>query len=172
MLLKLTNVLGGGLLAVAGLSTPLFRSAPVRAAWVVRVVSRVVLPAPLPPVMLLQTLPAHGPTYTLTATTYSAVLGQTDDEPFVTADNSDIPADYSSQIRWIALSHDLLTRWGGPFAYGDTVRLTGLSARLDGVYTIHDTMNRRHHHCLDVLTHPTERLAVFQPGVKIRQVSL
>ncbi|AMJ65451.1 hypothetical protein [Hymenobacter sp. PAMC 26628] len=110
--------------------------------------------------------------YTVTATAYSAVPGQTDDEPFVTADNSTIPAGYSSRIRWLALSHDLLERWGGPFAYGDTVRVAGLSTALDGVYTIHDTMNRRHRHCLDVLASPHERFDVFQPSVKIRQVSL
>ncbi len=125
----------------------------------------------MPHVPLLQALPARGLVYTVTATTYSAVPGQTDDNPFVTADNSDIPVDYSSRIRWVALSRDLLARWGGPFAYGDTVRLTGLSARLDGVYMVHDTMNRRHRHCLDVLTRPSERLAAFQPGVRIQQVS-
>ncbi|MFD1467194.1 hypothetical protein ACFQ48_03080 [Hymenobacter caeli] len=120
----------------------------------------------------LQALAARGPVYTVTATAYSAVAGQTDDEPFVTADNSNIPAGYSSRIRWLALSHDLLTRWGGPFEYGDTVRVAGISPTLDGVYTVHDTMNRRHHHCLDVLACPRERFDVFQPGVKIRLVSL
>ncbi len=119
-----------------------------------------------------QALAAHGPVYKVTATAYSAVPGQTDNEPFVTADNSTIPTGYTSNIRWLALSHDLLKRWDGPFAYGDTVRVTGISPTLDGVYTIHDTMNRRHHHCLDVLAHPREHYDVFQPGVKIRQVSL
>ena len=47
-----------------------------------------------------------------------------------------------------------------------------LSPALDGVYTVHDSMNRRRHHCLDVLVAPHERFDVFQPKVKIRQVSL
>ncbi|WP_140466529.1 hypothetical protein [Hymenobacter nivis] len=118
-----------------------------------------------------QKLAARGPFYTVTATAYSAVPGQTDDEPFVTADNSTIPAGYSSRIRWLALSHDLLARWGGPFAYGDTVRVAGISPTLDGVYTVHDTMNRRYRHCLDVLFCPREHFDVFQPGVKIRSIS-
>ena len=149
--------------------------APARRAPVAAPVSTpraAIRPAHRPRPAGLQALAARGPVYTVTATAYSAVAGQTDDEPFVTADNSTIPADYSSRIRWLALSHDLLTRWGGPFEYGDTVRVAGLSPALDGVYTVHDTMNRRHRHCLDVLACPRERFDVFQPGVKIRLVSL
>lgn len=169
------KVIGCGLVALAGLSTSFFRAAPV-----VQAVGVAAVLAPLAavrrPVLSqaarFQALPAHGPRYTVTATAYSAVPGQTDDEPFVTADNSTIPADYTSQLRWLALSHDLLARWGGPFAYGDTVRVSGLSPALDGVYLVHDTMNRRHRHCLDVLAHPRERYDVFQPGVHLQLVSL
>ena len=93
-------------------------------------------------------------TYTVTATAYEAVINQTDDEPFVTADNSRIPRGYGSHTRWLALSRDLLRPWGGPFEFGDRVRVQGLSPALDGVYTVHDTMNRRYRHCLDVLVHP------------------
>jgi hypothetical protein len=41
---------------------------------------------------------------------------------------------------------------------------------LDGVYTIHGTMSRRHRRCLDVLAHPSEKLDIFTTGVKIRKV--
>lgn len=167
--------MGCGLLAVAGFGGSHFRAAPaakapaVVAAAVPLVTGR---RAPTRRTTPFQDLPAHGAAYRVTATAYSAVPGQTDDEPFVTADNSTIPAGYSSQLHWLALSHDLLARWGGPFAYGDTVRVSGVSAALDGIYTVHDTMNRRHHHCLDVLTHPREQFDVFQPGARLRQVSL
>lgn len=109
-----------------------------------------------------------GPTYTVTATAYQAVVGQTDDEPFVTADNSYIQPDYSSKTRWIALSQDLLVRWGGKFQYGDNVWVSGISPELDGFYTVHDTMNKRHRHCMDILTHPREKIDLFTKGVKIR----
>lgn len=109
-------------------------------------------------------------TYTVTATVYEAVPGQTDDEPFVTADNSRIKAHYGSRKRWLALSRDLLKQWGGNFDYGDKVRVRGISPKLDGVYTVHDTMNRRHRHCLDVLVHPSEKLDIFQKGVKIQKI--
>jgi hypothetical protein len=108
--------------------------------------------------------------YTVTATAYGAVVGQTDSKPFLTADNSRIPRHYGSHTRWLALSRDLLRPWGGPFAFGDKVRVTGISPALDGVYTIHDTMNRRYRHRLDVLAHPRERISINQPGVKLQRL--
>lgn len=108
-----------------------------------------------------------GPTYTVTATAYQAVAGQTDSSPFLTADNSRIKSGYSSKTRWLALSNDLLTRWGGKFQYGDKVWVRGISPRLDGLYTVHDTMNKRHRHCLDILTHPHEKFDIFTKDVKI-----
>lgn len=116
--------------------------------------------------------PKTPPVYTVTATAYEAVAGQTDAEPFVTADNSRIPKKYSSRTRWLALSRDLLRPWGGPFAFGDTVRVRGISAVLDGEYIIHDTMARRHRRCLDVLVHPREHIDLFQRGTKIQLATI
>lgn len=110
----------------------------------------------------------YTPTYKVTATAYQAVVGQTDDEPFVTADNSRIKPHYSSKTRWLALSQDLLARWGGKFQYGDKVLVQGVSPQLDGVYTVHDTMNKRHRHCIDILTHTSEKLDIFTPNVELR----
>jgi 3D (Asp-Asp-Asp) domain-containing protein len=109
--------------------------------------------------------------YTVTATAYQAVINQTDDEPFVTADNSNIKPHYSSKTRWMALSQDLLARWGGDFQYGDRVMIRGISPQLDGVYTVHDTMNKRHHHCMDILTHAREKIDIFTKNVKIQLVA-
>jgi 3D (Asp-Asp-Asp) domain-containing protein len=104
--------------------------------------------------------------YTVTATAYEAVASQTDSKPFITADNSRIPRGYGSHTRWIALSRDLLKPWGGPFEFGDKVRVEGISPALDGVYTVHDTMNRRYRHRLDVLAHPREHLSLSRTGPK------
>ena len=114
--------------------------------------------------------PRYLPTYTVTATIYEPEPGQTDSEPFITADNSFITPKHSSKNRWMALSRDLLKPWGGKFSFGDSVRVAGISPKLDGVYIIHDTMNRRHHHCMDVLTHVSEKFDIFQKGVKIQKV--
>lgn len=112
----------------------------------------------------------YGPAYTVTATAYQAVEAQTDDEPFVTADNSFIKPGYSSKLRWLAISRDLLVHWGGRIKYGDQVQVRGVSTELDGLYTVHDTMNRRHRHCIDILSNPAEKLDIFTKGVKIRRV--
>lgn len=114
---------------------------------------------------------AHSRTYTVTATAYEAVAGQTDSKPFITADNSRIPRGYGSHTRWLALSRDLLRPWGGPFEFGEKVRVRGVSPRFDGVYTIHDTMHRRYRHRLDLLVHPREHVTLYQPGVQLESVS-
>ncbi|WP_303309966.1 hypothetical protein [Hymenobacter sp. BT730] len=102
------------------------------------------------------TLPKRLPHYTVTATVYTPDVRQTDSEPFITADNSRIPRNHSSKTRWVAVSRDLLKHWGGPLKYGDQVQVSGISDELDGVYVIHDTMNRRHRHCIDVLVNARE----------------
>lgn len=106
-----------------------------------------VMPVKKAPVTLL---------YRVTATTYWPEVGQTDSNPMETADGSRIPARHSSRTRWLAVSRDLLAPWGGPFRFGDKVRVRGISDALDGVYIIHDTMNRRHRHCVDVLVNERE----------------
>lgn len=111
-----------------------------------------------------------GPAYTVTATAYQAIADQTDDEPFVTADNSFIKPGYSSKLHWLAVSRDLLVHWGGHIKFGDRVRIQGVSTDLDGLYTVHDTMNKRHRHCIDILSNPQEKLDIFTKGVKIRRI--
>ena len=160
-------------LAAAALAAPLFHTAP--AARTNTNMTRFFAPAAasrLKSRRLTRTskLVVSSPTYTVTATAYQAVPGQTDDEPFVTADNSRIKPHYGSKKRWMALSRDLLKPWGGRFKFGDKVRVRGISPKLDGVYTIHDTMNRRHRHCMDILTHVSEKFDIFQKGVKIQKV--
>lgn len=170
ILMNNAKLLADLFIAAAALTTPLFHSTPMAEAkglteFLVphREVARHMAKARK---MVVRTL-----TYTVTATAYQAVPGQTDSEPFVTADNSRIKPHYGSKKRWMALSRDLLKPWGGPFNFGDKVRVRGISTKLDGVYTIHDTMNRRHHHCMDVLTHPSEKYDIFQKGVKIQPLA-
>ena len=160
-------------LAAAALAAPLFHTAP--AARASTKMTRFFAPTAASRLKSRRLsrrseLVGRSPTYTVTATAYQAVPGQTDDEPFVTADNSRIKPHYGSKKRWMALSRDLLKPWGGQFKFGDKVRVRGISPKLDGVYTVHDTMNRRHRHCMDVLTHISEKFDIFQKGVKIQKV--
>jgi hypothetical protein len=65
-------------------------------------------------------------------TVYHAVKGQTDKTPLVTADNSKIDTFKVNDLRWVALSRDLLNRkyfdlhgklnvWSGKIKLGDTI---------------------------------------------------
>ena len=174
-----TRLILDALLSLVALATPLFHAAPT-ATKAVEPSNMATFLSSSGTARRLGTLrtkanrkrAVRGLTYTVTATVYEAVPGQTDAEPFVTADNSKIKPHYGSTKRWMALSRDLLEPWGGKFKYGDKVRVRGISPKLDGVYTVHDTMNRRHRHCMDVLVHPKEELDIYCKDVKIQKVSL
>ena len=51
----------------------------------------------------------------------------------------------------MALSRDLISRWGGPFDYGDYIVIEG-TGKWDGVYQVRDTMNPKWVKRVDILT--------------------
>lgn len=148
---------------------PIFTTAAALPSTVAHLSPRMVALA-APPLLVPKRVPRHLPVYTVTATIYEPDPRQTDAEPFITADNSFITPKHSSKNRWMALSRDLLKPWGGKFSFGDSVRVTGISPKLDGVYVIHDTMNRRHRHCMDILAAKWEHLDEMWKNVKIVKV--
>lgn len=79
-------------------------------------------------------------------TIYNPSRSQCDKTPLITASNSRIDTDdlKKQNIRWMALSRDLLKRWKGNFQYGDTVLVTSGDPQIDGLWIIKDTMNRRY----------------------------
>ncbi len=83
------------------------------------------------------------------ATMYHPVEAQCDDSPLITADGSKICPIEVSDWNWIAVSQDLLKKNGGIFNYGDKVYVRG--THKDGIYTIHDCMNRRKTFQIDFL---------------------
>ena len=83
------------------------------------------------------------------ATMYHPVEAQCDDSPLITADGSRIHPYKVSDWNWIAVSQDLLKKNGGIFDYGDKVYIKG--THRDGVYTIHDCMNKRKKNQIDIL---------------------
>ena len=89
--------------------------------------------------------------YTVTVTTYNPTRGQTDSTPNITADGTRINPRKATQYRYVALSRDLLQRWGGPFQYGDYIVIEGTGEQ-DGVYQVRDTMNPRFTNRVDILT--------------------
>ncbi|WP_192811662.1 hypothetical protein [Pontibacter sp. BAB1700] len=99
----------------------------------------------------IQEYPEYPETFTVTATVYYPERGQTDGNPLITADGSRINPKNPKKHRWIALSRDMLSRWGGDIQYGDTVWVRGISDELDGQYIVRDTMNRRFTNRIDIL---------------------
>ena len=83
------------------------------------------------------------------ATMYHPVEEQCDDSPLITADGSRICPINVSDWNWIAVSQDLLKKNGGIFDYGDQVYVKG--THKDGIYTIHDCMNKRKTNQIDIL---------------------
>lgn len=75
---------------------------------------------------------------------------QCDDTPDITADGTKIRIQHASRYKFVALSRNLLKRWGGPFDYGDFVLLKGANNK-DGVYQVRDTMNQKWVNVVDIL---------------------
>ena len=83
-------------------------------------------------------------------TMYQPVYPQTDMTPNITADGTRIRISKASQYKAVALSRNLLKRWGGPFDYGDFILLKGADNK-DGVYQVRDTMNPKWVNVVDIL---------------------
>ena len=103
------------------------------------------------------------------ATTYNAVAGQCDDDPFGTADGSRInPAQLKEEkIKWVALSRDLIydeyrdnlfsnnNHWRGKFKFGSVITIESESnPQLNGSWEVHDCMNSRYSNSIDFLFDP------------------
>jgi hypothetical protein len=83
-------------------------------------------------------------------TMYQPVYPQTDMTPNITADGTRIRISKASNYKFVALSRNLLKRWGGPFDYGDFILLKG-AGKKDGVYQVRDTMNPKWVNVVDIL---------------------
>ena len=89
--------------------------------------------------------------FNVTVTTYNPTRQQCDDTPNITADGTKIKPWKATEYRYVALSRDLLSRWGGPFDYGDFIVIEG-TGKWDGVYQVRDTMNPKWVKRVDILT--------------------
>jgi len=89
--------------------------------------------------------------FNVTVTTYNPTKQQCDDTPNITADGTRIKTWKATEYRYVALSRDLLSRWGGPFNYGDYVAIEG-TGKWDGIYQVRDTMNPKWTNRVDILT--------------------
>ena len=83
-------------------------------------------------------------------TMYQPTRHQTDSTPNITADGTRIKISKASDYKFVALSRNLLSRWGGPFEYGDFILIKGTDSK-DGVYQVRDTMNPKWVNMVDIL---------------------
>ena len=89
--------------------------------------------------------------YKVTVTTYNPTLEQCDSTPNITADGTTIKPWRATEYRYVALSRDLISRWGGPFEYGDYIVIEGTDGWY-GIYQVRDTMNPKWTNRVDILT--------------------
>jgi len=83
-------------------------------------------------------------------TMYQPVRPQTDRTPNITADGTRIKISRASEYKFVALSRNLLKRWGGTFDYGDFILIKGAGYK-DGIYQVRDTMNSKWVNMVDIL---------------------
>lgn len=79
----------------------------------------------------------------VTVTSYNPHVSQTDDGPCVGASSRNLCRAAREGDRVIALSRDLLARWGGPYRWHDKVKLTSDVPQCNGVFSVEDTLHRR-----------------------------
>ena len=85
-------------------------------------------------------------------TMYRPNVRETDSTPNITADGTRIRISKASDYKFVALSRNLLKRWGGPFDYGDFILIKGTTnGHKDGVYNVRDTMNPKYVNYVDIL---------------------
>lgn len=97
----------------------------------------------------------------VTVTIYHPVRSQTDSTPDIVASGKKINIRRASDHRWIAVSRDLLERWGGPLRYGELVYIAN-AGELSGYYRVEDTMNKRYTKRVDILRTPGAPLAKYE----------
>ena len=107
-----------------------------------------------------------------TLTVYNPLTEQCDSTPLITACNSfiDTTALVQKEVRWLALSRDLIHRWGGSFCYGDTVLLVANDPAIDGFWIVKDTMNKRFNSHGDLLFHSRIRTRGRWQNVRIFKI--
>jgi len=96
--------------------------------------------------------------------TYKADTTETDSSPLVTASGFKLDSLNPKKHRVIAISRDL----NALFAFGDKVILTN-AGKFNGVWFVHDVMNKRYKNKIDILINPSDRQLSLK-GVLISKI--
>jgi 3D (Asp-Asp-Asp) domain-containing protein len=84
--------------------------------------------------------------HTVTLTTYSPTVGETDSTPHLTASGFKIDTLNPIKHRIIAVSRDLKKKW----KFGTRVKIKN-AGKYNGIYTVKDVMNKRFKNHIDLL---------------------
>ena len=103
----------------------------------------------------------------VTVTMYQPLRYQTDSTPNILADGTRIMTHEASNYKFIAVSRNLLKRFGGWLDYGDFVLLKDTDGK-DGVYQVRDTMNKRFVNRIDILESPGVKPYKFEDAQIIK----
>ena len=103
----------------------------------------------------------------VTVTMYQPLRYQTDSTPNILADGTRIKTELASNYKFIAVSRNLLKRFGGWLDYGDFILLRGTIIK-DGVYQVRDTMNKRFVNYIDILESPGVKPYKFEQAKIIK----
>jgi len=101
---------------------------------------------------------------TVTVTMYTIDPRQTDNTPTITASGFNVGWKNPKKHRVIAVSRDLKQK----LKFGQQVRIEG-AGKYDGIYVVHDVMNRRFKKRIDILINPTDKPTMFK-NIKIYKV--
>ena len=96
--------------------------------------------------------------------TYRADTAETDSTPLVTASGLKLDSLNPKKHRVIAISRDLKAL----FSFGDKVKLTN-AGKFDGIWIIHDVMNKRYRNKIDILINHSDRQISLE-GVVISKI--
>ncbi|MCD8206946.1 MAG: hypothetical protein LUD72_03315 [Bacteroidales bacterium] len=98
----------------------------------------------------------------VTLTCYQPTENQCNDDPLTTADGSKIDVEElkNGNIKWVAVSRDLLYLF--PKGKPKRVLIDGY-----GEFEVHDTMNKRWNHRVDILVSPDETAMLREDDIKV-----
>ncbi len=98
---------------------------------------------------------------TMTVTSYRSIPTQTDDSPFYTSIGEHV------NVHGVAVSRDLLDRWGGPIHYGDVIFIEDV-----GYKVVNDTMHERWTNRVDVWVETLDKEHRFYSKFKNKQLKV
>jgi 3D (Asp-Asp-Asp) domain-containing protein len=101
---------------------------------------------------------------TVTVTTYTIDPRQTDNTPTITASGFNVGWKNPKKHRVIAVSRDLKRK----LKFGQQIRIVG-AGEYDGIYVVHDVMNKRFKKRIDILINPSDKPTMFK-NIKLYRI--